>query len=79
MVAFHMVEFVSILVNNILEKVQELCELAAYQVENTDKLCIYVDAEHALDIKFQTLMNNVDLDKLFYFFLHQLVCLVSRF
>lgn len=42
-------------------------ELAAYQVENPDKLCIYVDAEHALDIKFQTLMNNVDLDKLFIF------------
>lgn len=42
-------------------------ELAAYQVENPDKLCIYVDAEHALDIKFQTLMNNVNLDKLFIF------------
>lgn len=42
-------------------------ELAAYQSEHPDKLCIYVDAEHALDIKFQTLMNNVDLDKLFIF------------
>lgn len=42
-------------------------ELAAYQAENPDKLCMYVDAEHALDIKFQTLMNNVDLDKLFIF------------
>jgi len=42
-------------------------ELAAYQQENPDKLCIYVDAEHALDIKFQALMNNVDLDKLFIF------------
>lgn len=42
-------------------------ELAAYQAENPDKLCVYVDAEHALDIKFQTLMNEVDLDKLFIF------------
>lgn len=42
-------------------------ELAAYQQENPDKLCIYVDAEHSLDVKFQALMNNVDLDRLFIF------------
>lgn len=39
-------------------------ELAAYQKENPDKVCIFVDAEQAADIEFQALMNDVDLDKL---------------
>jgi len=42
-------------------------ELAAYQDENPDKICVYVDVEHALDIRFQTLMNNVDLNRLYIF------------
>lgn len=42
-------------------------ELAAYQRENPDKTCLYVDVEHSLDIPFQTLMNGVNPDKLFYF------------
>ena len=42
-------------------------ELAAYQKENPDKICIYVDVEHTLDLQFQALMNHIDLDKLYYF------------
>lgn len=41
--------------------------LAAYQRENPDKTCIYVDVEHSLDIQFQTLMNGVDMSKMYYF------------
>lgn len=43
-----------------------LC-LAAYQRANPDKMCIYVDVEHSLDLKFQARMNGVDFDKLIYF------------
>lgn len=42
-----------------------MAELAAYQKENPDKICIFVDAEHALDLTFQCLMNDIDQDKLF--------------
>ena len=42
-------------------------ELAAYQRENPDKMCLYVDVEHSLDIPFQTLMNGIDQDKMMYF------------
>ena len=42
------------------------CELAAYQRENPDKTCIYVDVEHSLDLKFQANMNGLDLSKLYY-------------
>ena len=41
-------------------------ELAAYQKENPDKVCVYVDVEHSLDIQFQALMNDIDLDRLYY-------------
>lgn len=41
-------------------------ELAAYQHENPDKICVYIDVEHSLDIQFQALMNKIDLDKLYY-------------
>jgi RecA/RadA recombinase len=41
--------------------------LAAYQRANPDKLCVYVDVEHSLDLKFQARMNGVDFDKLIYF------------
>lgn len=42
-------------------------ELAAYQRENPDKICVFVDVEHTLDIQFQALMNGIDLDRLYYF------------
>ena len=41
--------------------------LAAYQRENPDKMCVYVDVEHSLDLQFQAMMNGLDLDKLYYF------------
>lgn len=41
--------------------------LAAYQRENPDKVCVYVDVEHSLDLQFQALMNGIDLDRLYYF------------
>lgn len=41
-------------------------ELAAYQRENPDKTCIYVDVEHSLDLNFQALMNGVDLTRMYY-------------
>lgn len=44
-----------------------MAELAAYQRENPDKICIYVDVEHALDIQFQCMMNDVIMDRLFIF------------
>lgn len=42
-------------------------ELAAYQRENPDKVCVYVDVEHTLDLQFQALMNGIDLNRLYYF------------
>ena len=42
-------------------------ELAAYQRENPDKTCLFVDVEHTLDIQFQALMNGVDLSRMYYF------------
>lgn len=42
-------------------------ELAAYQRENPDKVCIFVDVEHTLDIGFQVMMNGIDQEKLWYF------------
>lgn len=41
-------------------------QLAAYQRENLDKICVYVDVEHSLDIQFQALMNGIDLERLYY-------------
>ena len=43
------------------------CQLAAYQRRFPDRPCVYVDVEHSLDLKFQALMNGVDLSKLQYF------------
>lgn len=42
------------------------CELAAYQRKFPDRTCVFVDVEHALDLKFQAAMNGIDLDKLYY-------------
>jgi recombination protein RecA len=41
-------------------------ELAAYQRENPDKICVYIDVEHSLDLQFQALMNGIDLERLYY-------------
>lgn len=42
------------------------CELAAYQRKYPNKICVYVDAEHSLDLKFQAFMNGIDLSKMYY-------------
>lgn len=41
-------------------------ELGAYQRKYPEKTCVYVDVEHSLDLKFQALMNGIDLSKLYY-------------
>ena len=41
--------------------------MSAYQRANPDKLCVYVDVEHSLDLKFQSRMTGLDLDKMIYF------------
>ena len=41
-------------------------QLAAYQRENPDKICVYVDVEHSLDLKFQAAMCGLDISKLLY-------------
>lgn len=41
--------------------------LGAYQRANPDKVSVYVDVEHSLDLKFQMKMNGIDPDKLIYF------------
>lgn len=40
--------------------------LAAYQKEFPDKMSVYVDVEHALDMKFVSAMTGVDFSKVFY-------------
>ena len=40
-------------------------ELAAYQQQYPDKICVFVDAEQSCDIEFQALMNGVDLSRLY--------------
>lgn len=40
--------------------------LAAYQRAFPDKTCVFVDAEHTLDLKFWAKMTGLDLSKLFY-------------
>ena len=41
-------------------------EMAAYQRENPDKICVFVDVEHSLDKEFQAAMTGLDLSKLVY-------------
>lgn len=41
--------------------------MAAYQRENPDKVCVYVDVEHSLDLKFQAKMTGLDFSKMIYF------------
>ena len=40
--------------------------LAAYQRENPDRECVFVDVEHALDKEFQSAMTGLDLTRLIY-------------
>lgn len=41
--------------------------LSAYQREHPDKICVYADLEHALDLKFQARMTGLQPDKMIYF------------
>ena len=41
--------------------------LAAYQREHPDKICVFVDVERSLDLKFQAVMNHIDPERLYYF------------
>lgn len=40
--------------------------MAAYQRAFPDKVCLYVDMEHSLDLQFQARMNGLDLDRMIY-------------
>ena len=40
--------------------------ISAYQRENPTQTCVYVDAEHSLDLKFWARMTGVDLSRLLY-------------
>ena len=42
------------------------CQLAAYQRTHPEQTCVYLDCEHALDLRFQAAMNGIDLSKLYY-------------
>ena len=42
-------------------------EMAAYQRENPEKVCVYVDVEHALDLQFVSLMTGLDLSRMLYY------------
>lgn len=41
--------------------------VAAYQRANPDKMCVYVDVEHSLDLKHQMRMTGLDPDRMIYF------------
>ena len=41
--------------------------MAAYQRKFPDKLCVYVDLEHSLDIKFMSRMTGLNPEKMIYF------------
>lgn len=41
-------------------------EMAAYQRKYPNKVCVYVDVEHALDLEFMANMTGLNLDKLLY-------------
>lgn len=41
--------------------------MAAYQRKYPDKVCVYVDMEHSLDIKFQARMTGLDPTRMIYF------------
>ena len=41
--------------------------MAAYQRKYPDKICVYVDMEHSLDLKFQSRMTGLDPQRMIYF------------
>ena len=41
--------------------------MAAFQEAHPDKVCVYVDLEHSLDLKFQSRMTGLDTEKMVYF------------
>ena len=41
--------------------------MAAYQRKFPERLCVYVDLEHSLDIKFMSRMTGLDPEKMIYF------------
>lgn len=41
-------------------------QVAAYQRAYPDKVCVYVDVEHSLDLEFQSAMTGIDVTKLLY-------------
>ena len=41
--------------------------MAAYQRQNPDKICVYADIEHSLDLKFQSRMTGLDQERMIYF------------
>ena len=41
--------------------------MAAYQRANPDKICVYADMEHSLDLKFQSRMTGLDTERMIYF------------
>lgn len=41
--------------------------MAAYQRNHPDQTCVYVDVEHSLDLKFESRMTGLQLDKMLYF------------
>lgn len=40
--------------------------ISAYQRKYPDKVCVYVDVEHSLDLQFQSRMTGMQLDKMVY-------------
>ena len=40
--------------------------VAAYQRKYPDKICVYIDMEHSLDLQFQARMTGLQLDKMVY-------------
>lgn len=41
--------------------------MAAYQRKYADQICVYVDMEHSLDLKFQSRMTGLDPERMIYF------------
>ena len=41
--------------------------MSAYQRNHPDQTCVYVDVEHSLDLKFESKMTGLQLDKMLYF------------
>lgn len=41
--------------------------MAAYQRKYPDQICVYVDMEHSLDLKFQSRMTGLDPERMIYF------------